>query len=607
MSMGDIRRQFRHIVGDQLTSRIEAHLQLFLPNTKTSMRMGDLDSKGIDVLHFDEDDGTVITAIQCKGIEGQFKPEHVRKFVDEIGKFQKKAPPVQEYWLAINTEIRDRGHRQAILDRLNELVASGHAERALLLDIDHLAKKLHQLAVEKFRKLARARRETYRGRYLASFDGVAYIPDVPAQCDGKVIENPIGEMAQQVRKSIEGWGPDCTGPGRNYPRFFLTGSFGFGKTLGLHALGQVWDEMGDDSLFIPAVSLHNDAFVHSSGIIDFLILELFSSETDFSSEHVAYKAVQEACKSVLNKEQWMLLIDAIDESAFWNDTSRLHHLWFSIKEIGLPAVVSVRSELIDTRPEEFFGDEKISFFREVHLADWDTPQMVKFLEAFKEKRATQAPVSASFDTLLEIVKMGDYQKRYGDIPRRPLFLHMLAEDAWAGSDPEEKLFRLYGKYFKNKLARDWARADTPSETVRMGRVVEKYGRVEARERLVELMQKLALTAAGYNWTKQSPSGAGSIQTTQLRVNEDELEAVLKDVIGEIPMVEEILLNSLLQPAGRDPISRKRLFKFAHQSFFDWFIARSIVQWSLPIDPPSQVIGAFLHDMREAVDQGEDLP
>jgi len=293
------------------------------------------------------------------------------------------------------------------------------------------------------------------------------------------------------------------------------------------------------------------------------------------------KTLREACKSILNKEQWMLLIDAIDESAFWSDSARLRHLWFSIREIGLPAVVSVRSELIESRPDEFFGDEKIDFFERVDLTDWDTPQMLEFLAAFEHDQT--APTPPSFTRFSEMVQNGDYETKYGDIPRRPLFLQMLADDAWSGSDPEDQLFKLYGTYFRNKLKRDWERADTPSILVRGAEILKSFGREEAQERLMQLMQRLALLAAGYDWGVQSNGDAYSLNVTQLRMTETEVQKLTREVLGDISKIEDILLSSVIQPSGRDPITRHRLFKFAHQSFFDWFIARAIVQWSLPLE------------------------
>lgn len=605
MSKGDLRKPFYSLTGDKLTYLVEQHLRLVLPNVKETMRLGDLDSQGIDVLHFEEDDGAVVTAIQVKGIEGQYKPEHTKKFIDEIGKFEKKAPRVKEYWLVINAAITDSVHRKRILGRLEALKESGHVEEALLLDIDPFVKKLLELATKKFRALAKRRRIEYRERYLASFDNVQYISDVPSEfADGEIV-NPVAEMAKRVRASIDGWGPSCTGPGRRYPRFFLTGSFGFGKTLGLHAVGQLWHEMGDDSLFIPAVSLHENAFVHSAGLIDFLILELFSADDEFRSDHVAYKTLREACKSILAKEQWMLLIDAIDESSFWTDSARLRHLWYSIKELGLPAVVSVRSELVETRPDEFFGDKKIDFFERVDLTDWGTPQMVDFLDAFRDAQDDAPP--KSFVRFFDLVQRGDYASKYGDIPKRPLFLQMLADDAWSGSDPEEQLFKLYGTYFRKKLQRDWERADTPSALVRGSQILIAFGRDEAQERLMQLMQRLALLAGGYDWDVQSEGAPFELNVTQLRITEAELKKCSAEVFDQAPILEQILFNSVIQPAGRDPLTRDRLFKFAHQSFFDWFVARAVVQWSLPITAPSKVIEDFMRSIRDEIAAVGHLP
>ncbi len=116
-------------------------------------------------------------------------------------------------------------------------------------------------------------------------------------------------------------------------------------------------------MWVPAVSLHRDAFVNSAGVYDFIIGDLFANEEDFDKSHVGYRLLREACKSVLGSEPWMLLIDAIDESEFWTDPNRLSNLWFSIKEIGLPAVVSVRPNSSMHVPLNFQASQVLAFLR----------------------------------------------------------------------------------------------------------------------------------------------------------------------------------------------------------------------------------------------------
>ncbi len=79
--------------------------------------------------------------------------------------------------------------------------------------------------------------------------------------------------------------------------------------------------------------------------------------------------------------------------------------------------------------------------------------MSAFLKAFEEVHDGEP--SIAFRKFADVIQTDRYAEKYGDIPRRPLFLQMLAEDAWSGSDPEKQLFRLYGKYFRAKLRRDW--------------------------------------------------------------------------------------------------------------------------------------------------------
>lgn len=605
MARNTIKRPFLHLSRDAFADMVEEHLKLVLPNITHSMRLGDLDRRGIDVLQFQDGSGMPVKAIQCKGFERPINDEHISKLVNEVRKYQRYGPEVDEYWLVINKPITDPKGRKEIRAALAELEAGGKVNCAKLLDLDPFAKLLEQLAIEKFRSLATDRRRELQQRYLNSFDSIGYMAEVPAQLDGTPITNPVGAISEAVASEVASWGLGHTGASRKYPRYFVTGSFGFGKTIGLHALGQSWSDRGFHSVLIPAVSLDEEAFVNSAGIYDFLVQTLFSNEEDFSKDHVAYKLIREACKSVLNSEPWMLLIDAIDESDFWTDPNRLNILWFSIKEIGIPAAVSVRSELIDARPKEFFGEEKIRFFKRVDLQDWSSREMMAFLNAFVEARGATPP--DSFARFLQVVKEDQYESIYGDIPRRPLFLQMLAEDAWNGTDPEDKLYRLYGKYFRAKLSRDWQRADMPERRVRFGSIVRKFGIEEAQEQLVLLMQNLALVASGLNGNEITSGSEVTMQRTQQQITQMQLDKAVGAVVGEVDMIEEVLLNSLILPSGRDPILRHRIFRFAHQTFLDWFLARAIVANNLTVENLSIVSQGFVSDMREAIANGEVLP
>lgn len=603
MARNTIKRPFLHESRDTFADLVAEHLQLVLPNITTTKRLGELDIQGMDIIQFEENDGAAIRAVQCKGYERPLNAGHITELCNEAKKFLQRGPIVDEYWLVVNKSIKRNADRNRIEAELSKLIEGGKARSATLLDIDPFAIQLERLAIEKFRRLARSRREIVRRRYLRSFNDVGYLPEVPSNFDGFPTHNPIDTIVQTLSDRVVRSGDGHTGRSRNFPRFLVTGSFGFGKTLSLHSLGQLWTDHGFDVLFIPAVKLHDEAFVNSAGIYDFVIGDLFEHDEEFSKEHVGYRLIREACKKVLGSEPWMLLIDAIDESEFWQDPNRLRNLWTSIREIGLPAVVTVRTELVDSRPAEFIGDHDAKFFTQIELTDWHPEQMSTFLDAFAAKKAVKPP--ASFRAFQSMIREGKYERRYGDIPRRPLFLHMLAEDAWAGANPETQLFRLYGKYFRAKLLRDWIRADLPERTVRMNSVLKRFGIEEAQEQLIALMQTLALNAAGY--CEREELVIQNLRTTQVLFTQSDLDACVEAAIGEVPNVEEILLSSLIQPAGRDSITRHRQYRFAHQSFFDWFLARVIVERQLTVTGMSPTARAFQAQIASAIAAGEALP
>lgn len=59
--------------------------------------------------------------------------------------------------------------------------------------------------------------------------------------------------------------------------------------------------------------------------------------------------------------------------------------------------------------------------------------------------------------------------------------------------------------------------------------------------------------------------------------EEELRVAVAETLESVERIEEILFTALIRPAGRDPETRERLYRFAHQSFFDWFLARGLIQ------------------------------
>ncbi|MCG8545860.1 MAG: restriction endonuclease [Alphaproteobacteria bacterium] len=594
------RHKYRNTLGTAsghaFANLVEELLSSLLLNITQSRHLQQLDRDGIDVYQFDSETFGVRLAVQCKGYEREWHSHRVKDLTNEIKKFIRRSEPVCEYWLVLNRSVTDPDDRRSIEGTLTEIVAAGKAKTALLLDLDRFINVLSERAIQKFRQLSGTARQSFRDTYQAHLETVEYLPNVPFLKDNELCVNPTVHIASTLRSYINNSRPGHTGPYRKTPRFLITGSFGFGKTVGLHTLGDLWAAEHEDVFFFPAVNLSEQAFVNSAGLLADIMAHIV--DDDLASSDLAMAILRDACKREFRSRYPLLLIDAIDESLFWHEPERLEMLWRSVEQLGIPAAVTVRDELYQSRPKEFVSASTPGFFSHIALADWDHTLMTQFLDLFAARQCGTPP--HTFGTLRDTVARNEYEHRYGDIPKRPLFLGMLAEDAWGGEDPEEVLFRLYGKYFRKKLERDWVSIAAPDRVVRSGEVARRYGKEQAAEELIWMMQRLALDI--HDASDAAEQGGTLIEEQALRT-------CVSTTIGPIEMIEEVLFASLIQPAGRDPVSRRRLYRFAHKSFLDWFMARALVEEgrSAEFATTSVATRAFGEAMSAALDRGEALP
>jgi hypothetical protein len=284
-------------------------------------------------------------------------------------------------------------------------------------------------------------------------------------------------------------------------------------------------------------------------------------------------------------------------------------LWNGVRALGLPFIASVRTELLDLRESDYLRDPTAKlgaatlFLTPMQLIDWTVDLLVRFLEDFPGR--DDAP--PEFHEFEQVIRSGRFDEIYGDIPKRPLFLSMLAEDAASGKSPERELHRLYGSYFRRKFRIDRYSQAAMGMEARPSAVVDQLGTDEAEERLIVLMEHVARhlhdTLQADGMSRRGPADGVS-------------ESILKGFARKLDIaeatLEDLVLHSLLRPAGRDA-RRERLVEFSHRSFEEWFLARSLAR-----DPAvrSDVAGGsaltdltvrFLAAMRADLSAGRGLP
>jgi hypothetical protein len=393
-------------------------------------RLGQMDRMGLDAISIDSDGARCEIAIQCKGFEVlEYGNDQHKQCRAEIRKYQKKGIPAGEYWLVVNRPIKVRSQRRELEGDLAALVKSGKVERAILLDSEATINKLQRLAAAKLAHWAKEKRTELFAYYADRMQFVQYIDNVPFN---ENLRGPVDHIFERVKTFFENLPADQTGKYRRPPKILLTSEFGFGKTSTLQSLAGKWLQSGRNLIYVPAALLNDDAFRHTTGLTNTLLSFLVPEEADVGE--LAFEVFRDTLRSSLNKSKdWLVLIDGLDENAAALKANGLIALWNSMSDLGVPAIISVRDELVELRQAEFFPDPRMRLapvFERLRLNDWPQELVAKFVKLFSAARG--GVESLSYGAFRTLVESGQYAEAYGDIPKRPLFLGMLADDAWAG-------------------------------------------------------------------------------------------------------------------------------------------------------------------------------
>lgn len=565
-----------------------------LEGTAQTKRLGQLDKMGLDAITIAEDDATYRFAIQCKGFElPEYGADQHKQCRDEIVKYRAKGPRAGEYWLVVNRPIKDRSMRRELEVELATLVAAGKVRKAVLLDSEPAIKRLRELAASKLARWSDEKRKELFEYYKSRMQFVQYIADVPFN---GTQSHPVDHIFNQVKAFFESLREHQTSKYRWPLKILVTSEFGFGKTNTLQALASKWIESGGRLVYAPAALLNHDAFKNTAGLTDALLTFLMPDGVAVSQ--LASDLFRDTLRSGLaNSKDWLVLIDGLDENAAVFKANSLTALWNSMSDLGVPAILSVRDELIEMRRQEFFPDPKLGLapvFERLRLDDWSGDLIARFVQLFSAARGGNE--SPSYSTFRQLIESGRYSEAYGDIPKRPLFLGMLADDAWAGKEPAHQLHRLYGQYFRKKFSLDRYSMAASGAASRPSAIVDALGTEEAAERLIHVMQD-----AADDMLDITGSSSGRRAVHRDTIGESRLRHIAEANGIRFVTIEDIAMHSLLQPGGRDPATRERLVRFAHRSFQDWFLARQYVEkkrefyFGLP-GTVARFIGAMQADM-----------
>lgn len=350
----------------------------------------------------------------------------------------------------------------------------------------------------------------------------------------------------------------------------LIGEFGFGKsTTVLRALA---------NSSTPILFIHGATFASSlSSTNEFLAkcIEDANVLNELSIENSAVLSLisRSVTKYLLSTKSLdiRLVIDGLDESPLLARRDGFQTLFNWLKDVNVPVVLTMRSEMWHARREAFSvsqypmsGKDKprVKKFRLIELMMWEDAQILDLTKQYCQSNIEDVERKRLM-SFYDLVKNGKYEEIYGDIPKRPLFLHLVLSSVMVKGLPDLKQGRgrLFRDWILYKVRRDLA---NPIAVGGKGRVPINPN--YSIDETIPVAWKVMVVAA----------------SQMLQVQDSQIELLdrcsLDNIMRKMDMTRGdyddlgLFLNTLLVPVMKGLPYESIMVRFAHRAFQEFFLA-----------------------------------
>jgi hypothetical protein len=266
----------------------------------------------------------------------------------------------------------------------------------------------------------------------------------------------------------------------------------------------------------------------------------------------------------------VLILDALDESIYFSRPGGLQQLFNQLRDIRVPVILLARSEFWEGKQNDFANSYGLSAVNKdklykrkvkiIRLKDWQHDQIRTLAQRYRDTQTEGR--RSNLDELVRIIDSGEYEKIYGDIPKRPLLLRFILDSVAEQGVRRKGKARLFYDWIELKIRRDVL------NPIRFGGVGRAPILPSAEETgtTIRLAFK-AMKLAAYKMTIRSEQDdslelLSSCDIESLLLSDERLKAML-DPTG-------LFLHSLLIPTRTTP--EKLEIGFAHRTYQEFFLA-----------------------------------
>jgi hypothetical protein len=538
--------------------------------------------------------------------------DELRECEEEISRFRNSGIEAEHFLLIHNRHSGSRLLREGAGAALRDLEASGTVRRAELWDYQRLLRRAFNGMLDLL--VTRSRQRSLSLATVAEVLGNAAWREEPLERvpleTSTLVADQFRLRAERDHETLEDDPADLVLAGEERSITLVLGAFGFGKTTAL-ARALVGSER--EIFFVPAATISDE--VHGAKDLFERCVALDRLLEGASVEDLEdYRLLARPIIEYVFKQKEIdavLLLDGLDESPFLARPGGLQNLINNLWDLRVPVVLSMRTEYWDDKRQDFeasFGDlpnhdeRRVRRLRKIELLPWGDRQIAELLDRIEG--TVEAPAArARLEELASWLEDGRFERIYGDIPRRPLFLRLIAETALDRGLPGERVgrARLLAEAAEVKIRRDVA---APWRVGGEGRA-SILGRPMSVSETVELAWRAMVAAAACmvrNDGDGGDGGDGGVGKDGLEVlSECRLDAV-REAVPELQKLDDplgLFLHSLLRLTHPRTGRQAPQVRFAHRTFQEFFLAWHLVEtgrWKSVRTPES--VGAWIRDLKD---------
>jgi len=578
-----VRERLMHDVGRDFERQALPWVRAVWPNLVPERSLGAVDCSGIDASA--GLDRTVIpVVVQFKGFRVSDEELGARQLADcskSVRAFEKSGYCAKRYVFIHNRSGRNREFSTKLEVIVGMLVRGNRAAQVEIWDLKQLTDHAMTSLLARFTKFVSQLPPSIVQSSLLPFDEP--LTSVPFVVDTIRAETTRLLLAS-VQKEARRGDPLDTICGPGTPRITVVlGEFGFGKSTLLRRLASSTTRL---IVFAHGALLDADpksAKQFLAGCLRREVEAFLQEEIGEADRQAIRRVLPVVVDRTLKREDpiGLVVIDALDESEALERPGGGQQLFNSLRDMRTKIVLGMRTEFWQRKELTFataFGEmpraSRGSAMRiqRIELTEWGTEELLKYVERYKHKLTAAA--TARIDSFAALVRAGEYERLFGDIPRRPMFLSFILDSIREDGLPAHRVNRaeLLMEWAKRKVARD---IEAPIATGGRGRVPlasRQLGLEESVKMSMMLMRKAARCMSYIE--NEEMLQRGWCRLDDVRRSTPEL--------GDLGSDLGVLLNSLLQEA-EDSALRGLSVRFAHRMFEDFFLA-----WDLLLDCRSSV-------------------